>query len=291
MPTADLGALGALLDLAFFQRSLLGGAIAALACAGVGVFVLLRKQAMVGHGIAHVSFGGVAVGKWMVVGGIYAGAAETFPLYTALVSAVLGMWVITALRRRGIATSDAGIGLVTAVGFAVGLVVISAAGGFNRDVLSYLFGDVTTIGAQDLVLSSVLGAVILVFLALLYKEMLALTFDEEAARLTGVPVRALSAAFDLLVAFTIVVSIKVVGIVLVSALLVLPGLAALQLRLSFRGTMLAALGLSAVSVVVGIVLSAFWPVATGGLIILVAVALLAACAAYVRLGDRPSPEA
>ncbi len=254
----------------------------------MGVFVLLRKQAMVGHGIAHVSFGGVAVGKWLVVGGLYAGAAETFPLYTALLSAVLGMWGITWLRRRGIATSDAGIGLVTAVGFAVGLVVISAAGGFNRDVLSYLFGDVTTIGVQDLVLSTILGAVILAFLLVLYKEMLSLTFDEEAARLTGVPVGALSAVFDLLVAFTIVLSIKVVGIVLVSALLVLPGLSALQLRLSFRGTLLAAMALAVLSVVVGIVLSAFWPVATGGLIILVAVAMLGVCALYVRLGDAPT---
>ena len=284
----DLGALGTLLGLAFFQRSLLGGAIAALACAAVGVFVLLRKQAMVGHGIAHVSFGGVAVGKYMVVAGAFVGAAETFPLYTALVAAVAGMWLVTWMRRRGVASSDAGIGLITAVGFAIGLVVISAAGGFNRDILSYLFGDVTTIGAQDLIVSAVLGAVILAFFAVFYKEMLSLTFDEESARLTGVPVRALSVAFDLLVAFTIVLSIKVVGIVLVSALVVLPGLSAFQFRLSFRGTMVAAMALAVVSVVVGILLSALYPVATGGLIILVATAFLGVCAAWVRLGDRPT---
>ncbi len=276
-----------LLEYGFFQRALMGGAIAAIACAIVGVFILLRKEAMVGHGIAHVSFGGVAIGVYMVSLGIYVGSEDTFPLVTALLVSVAAMLAITALRRRGIAESDAAIAMVTAMGFALGIIIISMADGFSVDLFSFLFGNVLTITWQELALTLVLGTVIVLFVLVFYKELLSITFDESAARLSGLPVRGLGIAFDVLVAFTIVMSIKVVGIILVSALLAIPGITAFQLRLSFRGTMLAAVAFGVLAVVLGIFLSAIYEVATSGLIVVVSLALLGIVALYVRLGDAP----
>ena len=276
-----------LLEYGFFRRALIGGAMAAVACAIVGVFILLRKEAMVGHGIAHVSFGGVAIGVYMVSLGIYVGSEETFPLVTALLVSVAAMLAITTLRRRGIAESDAAIAMVSAMGFALGIIIISMADGFSVDLFSFLFGNVLTITWQELALTLVLGTVIVLFVLVFYKELLSITFDESAARLSGLPVRGLGIAFDVLVAFTIVMSIKVVGIILVSALLAIPGITAFQLRLSFRGTMLAAVAFGVMAVVLGIFLSAIYEVATSGLIVVVSLALLGIAALYVRLGDAP----
>jgi zinc transport system permease protein len=273
-----------LLGYGFFQRALLGGTIAAVACATVGVIILLRKEAMIGHGIAHVSFGGVAVGEYLVIHQLYFGDASVFPLLTALVVSIVATLSITTLKRRGIAESDAAIALITALGFALGLIVISMAGGFQVDLFSYLFGNVLTITSGELLLAGVLGAVIVVFMVVFYKEMLAITFDEGAARLLGLPVQTLTIAFDVLVAFTIVIAIKTVGIILVSALLAIPAVTALQLRGSFRTTMLASILFAAAAVVLGIVLSAFYEVATSGLIVLVSVLLLGVVTLYVRLG-------
>ncbi|NIP33680.1 MAG: iron chelate uptake ABC transporter family permease subunit, partial [Thermoplasmata archaeon] len=143
---------------------------------------------------------------------MYVGSESTFPLVTALVVSILAMLAITALRRRGIAESDAALAMVTALGFSVGIIIISLADGFSVDLFSYLFGNVLTITWPELALTLVLGTVIVVFVLLLYKELLSITFDEEAARLSGLPVGGLGIAFDVLVACTIVMSIKVVGI-------------------------------------------------------------------------------
>jgi zinc transport system permease protein len=284
---ATTTSLWELLDYGFFQRALLGGAVAAVACAAVGVFILLRKEAMVGHGIAHVSFGGVAIGVYMVSVGMYLGSEDTFPLVTALLVSVVAMLTITTLRRKGIAESDAAIAMVTTMGFALGIIIISLAEGFSVDLFSFLFGNVLTITWQELALTLVLGAVIVVFVVVFYKELLSITFDESSARLSGLPVGGLVIAFDVLVAFTIVMSIKVVGIILVSALLAIPGITAFQLKVSFRGTMMAAVVFGVLAVVLGIFLSAVYEVATSGLIVVVSLILLGVVVLYVRLGDAP----
>jgi zinc transport system permease protein len=286
-----MGAMGTtsslmeLLGYGFFQRALLGGAVAAVACAAVGVFILLRKEAMVGHGIAHVSFGGVAIGVYMVSVGLYVGSEDAFPLIIALLVSIVAMLAITSLRRRGIAESDAAIAMVTAMGFSLGIIIISLADGFSVDLFSFLFGNILTITWQELAFTLVLGTVIVVFLVVFYKELLSITFDESAARLSGLPVNGLVIVFDVLVAFTIVMSIKVVGIILVSALLAIPGITAFQLRLSFRGTMVAAVAFGVLAVVLGIFLSAIYEVAASGLIVVASLILLGVAALYMRLGD------
>jgi zinc transport system permease protein len=262
-----------LLGYRFFQNALLGGVIAAAACAAVGLFLILKKEAMIGDGIAHTAFGGIALGLLLGIN----------PLLGALGVSVLAVLAISYMRRRSIAPSDSAIAVMLALGFSFGLIVISVVRGFNVELFSYLFGSILTIDEVDLLFVSLLGVVVLLFLGFFRRELLAMVFDEDDSRIMGVPTNALSIAFDLLVAATIVLSIKVIGTVLVVALLVLPGLSSLQLNLSFRKTILTAVGFSITSTMLGILFSAAFDVATSGVIVLVAVLLFLLTITYKKL--------
>lgn len=262
-----------LLEYQFFRNALLGGAIAALVCAWIGIFLILRREAMLVDGVAHTAFGGIAVGLYLGID----------PMLGGLAISVLSVLGISAMRRRGMAHSDAATAVMLAIGFSTGLVVISLAEVSNVELMGYLFGSILTIDAADLRTVAALAVISMGFLGVFHKELLAMTFDEGAARLTGVPVRPLSIAFNVLVAFTIVLSIQVIGIVLVVAFIVIPGLTALQLRLSFRGTLAAAAGLGVLSAVAGIVLGAVYDVATSGIIVFSMAGMFLFVAAYMRL--------
>jgi zinc transport system permease protein len=254
----------------FFQYALLGGTIAAFACAGIGLFLILRKEAMISDGIAHTAFGGIALGLLL---GIY-------PLFTALIVSITAIMGISYMKKKGLAQSDAAIAVMLALGFSTGLIIISIVGGFNVELFSYLFGSILTIDQTDLLIVAILGATTLVFLGIFYKELLAITFDEESAKLTGIPVGFLMTGFNILVATTIVLSIKIIGIILVVALMVLPGLAALRLNRSFRGTMVATICFSVISVIVGILLSSLYNVATSGIIVFTAAGIFLITVVY-----------
>jgi len=231
----------------FFQNALLGGTIAALACAWVGLFLILRKEAMIGDGIAHTAFGGIALGLFLGVN----------PILTALLVSILAVLGISYMRRRGLAQSDSAIAVMLAVGFSVGLIIISLAGGFNVELFSFLFGSILTIDQTDLIIVSILGISTILVLGIFYKELLSMTFDEEGARLMGIPVR--------------------------PALLVLPGLSALQLNLSFKGTTLVAVAFGIISMITGILLSAVYNVATSGVIVFTAAGIFLFVAIYRKL--------
>ena len=259
----------------FMQYAVIGGTLAAATCAAIGLFMLLRREALIGEAIAHVSFGGIALGLFI---GVY-------PIYTAIVLSVAATLFISWLRRKGIANSDAAIGMVVAFGLSLGLVLLSLSGGFNVDLFTYLFGSILTIDTQDLATSVALAAGVLVFLLALHKEILSITFDEKAARVSGIPVERINFAFNVLVALTVALSIKIIGILLVTAILILPGVAAMQLRLSFRGTMGFAVVAAAISVVSGVVISAVVNVATSAVIVFSSMAIAGVTAIYSRLGD------
>ncbi len=246
-----------LLEYRFFQNALIGGSISALACSLIGLFVILRHESMIGDGVAHVSFGGIAIGLFFDIN----------PLYTALLVSVIAVLVISYMKREGLAESDSATAVILAVGFSIGLIIISLAGGFNVELFSYLFGSILTINRTDMFLVALLGTVTLILVMLFYKELLSITFDAQASRLMGIPVGLLSNVFNVLLAITIVLSIKVVGMILVTALLVLPGLTALQLNMGFRSTSIASVIFGVGSVIGGIFASAILDVATSGVIV------------------------
>jgi len=263
-----------LLGYQFFQYALLGGIISAFACAWIGFFLILRKESMIGDGVAHTAFGGIALGVLLGID----------PVLTALGVSILAVLGISYMKRKGFAQSDAAIAVMLAIGFSSGLIIISIAGGFNVELFSYLFGSILTINKADLLIVGCLGVVTILFLGFFHKEIIAMTFDEESTRLMGIPVDKLAIGFNILVAVTITLSIKVIGIILVVALLVLPGLTALQLNLSFRGSTAAAIIFGTTSVVIGIVLSALYDVASSGVIVFTAAGIFMFAAAYKKVG-------
>jgi zinc transport system permease protein len=234
-----------LLQFQFFQFALLAGIIAGFATAWLGLFLILRKEAMIGDGIAHTAFGGIALGVFLGIE----------PMITALLISILAVMIVSTMKRKGLAQADAAIAVMLALGFSSGLIIIGLAGGFNRDLLSYLFGSLLTIDMIDLIIVSFLGLITVFFLGLFYKELLSMTFDEKSSQLLGIPVRPLTLGFNLLVAVTITLSIKIIGVILVVALLVIPGLTALQFQCSFKKTVMIAILLGIISMIVGIFLS------------------------------------
>lgn len=261
-----------LLNYRFFQNALIGGSVSALACSLIGLFVILRQESMIGDGVAHVSFGGIAIGLFLDIN----------PLFTALIVSIIAVLGISYMKKQGLAESDSATAVILAIGFSTGLIIISLAGGFNVELFSFLFGSILTISRQDMLMVSILGVTSLVMVSLFYKELLSITFDAQSSRLMGIPVGVLNNIFNILVAVTVVLSIKVVGMILVTALLVLPGLTALQLDSSFRTTAIMSVIFGVFSVVSGIFISAILDVATSGVIVFTLVSVFIA----VSLGSR-----
>src|SRR5213080_2609372 len=199
----------------FMQRALIAGLVIATVCGVLGVFVVLRRTAPLGDALAHVSFGGVAIGI----------AAGLFPIEMAILIAVLGGIGIRVLQERHL-YGELSLTVIQAAGLGGGVVVISMVGGLNVEILSFLFGQILTVTWSDVALIVVLLAATILVLAVLYKEFFLLTFDPEGARVSGLPVRALDTGFTVLTAITIVLAMQVVGVLLVSALLAVPAAAA-----------------------------------------------------------------
>ncbi len=257
----------------FIQMALIGGILAAVVSAWIGLFLILRKESMLVDGVAHTAFGGVAIGLLLGFD----------PMLGALMISALAVLGITYMRRKGLAQSDSAIAVMMAMGFSMGMIVISLANGFNVDLMTFLFGSILTINTADVTVLVTLAIFIIAFMIFFYKEMLSVTFDEDGARLQGIPVEVMTMAFNLLVAVTIALSIKVIGIILVVALMVLPGLTALQLRRSFKATLVASTMFGTVSAVAGIVLSVLFGVSTSGVIVFTAAGIFILVAAYQRL--------
>jgi zinc transport system permease protein len=243
----------------FIQRAMLTGLFVGTACAILGVFLVLRRYALIGHGLTHVAFGGVAVG--LLFGGQ--------PFWAALAVTLLSSFGILKLQERAKLYADVAIGIVSAVGMAVGVVIASIAGGFNVDLMSYLFGSILTIGKMEFVVSVAISCIVIVFILLFYNDLFAMTFDEESARTMGIGVDRYNYFFAAVSAFVVVVGMRVVGLLLVSALMILPATTSLQVSRTFRSSLIIAALAAAVSVVAGIVISFWLDLPSGGTIVLV----------------------
>ena len=248
---------------AFMQRALLGGVVVGLLTAVIGVYVVLKGMSFIGAGVAHASFGGVALGFLLGID----------PLWAAVAFCLAVAWGIGAVTRRGGIKEDTAVGIFFASTMAFGVLLIGLMQGYNVDLFSYLFGSILAITAADLKMVVGVGALVLLTVVLLYKEFLYITFDPETARVNGLPEPFLYYLMLALVALTVVVSIKVVGIVLVSALLVTPAAAAYQLSRSFGKMMALSAFFGVTSVVVGLVASYYLDTASGATVVLIATAI------------------
>ena len=235
----------ALFAYGFLQRAFLSGMLIALACAVLGIFLILRKDAMIGHGLSHIAFAGIALGLFLNV----------LPLAAALVVAVAAAIAVVKLKGRAGLHGDTAIGIFSSLGMAVGILLASLAHGFNVELMAYLFGDVLAIEPIEVALTVVLAAAVLVTIRLNYDKLLFMTFDRESARAAGIKVGRLDTLLMVLTAVTIVLGMKVAGILLVAALIVIPAAAGLQVARSFRTAVWASAAVAVFAVAGGLALS------------------------------------
>src|SRR5690348_12467551 len=258
-----------MLDLEFMRLAFGAGIVVGLLAPAVGFFLVQRRLSLIGDGIGHVAFAGVAFGYLIGVS----------PVLTALIASVAGAVLIEVLRALRPAAADQALALVFYTGIAAGVVLISSAGALNANLFAFLFGSILTVTRGDLALVVALGVAGLALVAFLYRAFAAVALDEESARVSGVPVGLLNVLLAGLAGVTIAVSMRVVGILLIAALMVLPVTAASRIAWSLRSALLLAMGIGVVSVCLGLTLSYYGDLAPGGAIVLVAAAAFAVAAA------------
>lgn len=242
----------------FLQRAFLAGIFIAIACALLGVFLILRRDAMIGHGLAHVTFAGVALGLFLNV----------MPLVVALIVAVGASLIIMKLKVKAGLHGDTAIAIFSSVGFALGILLVTLSQSFNVDLFSYLFGEILAIETSEVLFSVVLAFVVVMLVVLNYHKFMYMTFDRESAKASGVKVDRLDTLLTVLTAVTVVLGMKVVGILLVSALVVIPAAAGLQLASSFKQAISLSTCISIASVVLGLILAFLLDLPASGSIVL-----------------------
>ncbi len=249
-----------ILSYTFMQRAVVASILIGTVTAVIGVYVVLRGLAFIGAGIAHASFGGVALGFLLGVN----------PLLSAVVFCLGTAWAIAWTSRRAEVREDTAIGIFFAGTMALGILFIGLMGEYNVDLFGYLFGSVLSVTREDLWLSGALGVMVLAVVGLFFKELLFITFDPEMAQVSGVPAQGLYLLLLSVMALTVVLAIKVVGIILVSAMIVIPAAAAYQLTEDFRAMMAVAVLIGNLSAVAGLLLSVRLDTASGATMVLTA---------------------
>jgi zinc transport system permease protein len=264
-----------ILQYPFMQRAILAGVVLAGLLAWMGVFVIMRRMSFFSDGIAHASLAGIAVG-------ILAG---TQPLATAIIFSIVFSLAIYILEKRTTLSSDAIIGMLFTSGMALGVVLISLKRGYQPDLVSFLFGNILAIKPVDLIIISLLSVLIIVFLFYNHKNITLMALDMDTAYLAGVKVNLLQITFYIILAVSVVLGLKILGIILVSALLIIPASTAKLLSRSFKGLIVQSICFSEAVVLVGIALSYFLDSPTGPVIVLVGTGLFFAVFSYKQLAS------
>jgi len=257
----------------FMQNALIAGLLAAIACGIVGVYVVVKRIIFISGGIAHASFGGIGLGYLIGISPVL--GALVFSLASAL-----GMGYVT---RRTRLPEDTAIGILWAIGMALGIIFIGLAPGYAPDLFSYLFGNILTVPASDLLLMLILDAAIIGVVIAFYKEFLALSFDEEYSTVVGIPVETLYLLLLCMIALTVVILLRIVGMILIIALLTIPAALARQFTYDLRKMMILAIVFGALLTFGGLWLSYVLDLASGATIVLLGGAVLLSSFGVTRI--------
>ena len=263
-----------ILSYGFMQRAIVSGIAIALLCSVVGLFLVLRRYSLFGDAIAHSSFGGIAAGLLI---GIY-------PLWTAYAVSLLSALIITRIRQKFDISGEAAVAVLLSSGIAVGLILISLSGGFTVDIFSFLFGSILLVSVEDTILILSLTGAILIVILLLYRQLIYSTFNEEQAKVSGIPVEKINYLIVFIAGITVVTSIQLVGILLISALFVIPNVSAIMYGRSFKQTAILSSSFAVSSVVIGILLSYVLDITPAGTIVLISITILATSMGLKSLG-------
>ena len=256
----------------FMIRALIAGCVVGVIAPLIGMFLVTRKYAFMADTLGHVSLAGIAIGALL----------GTSPVLAAVVCSVLAALCVERLRATGRVMGDAGLSLFLSGGLAVASVLISLGGISGIGLQSLLFGSIATVTPLDVWVILALGLAVTIVVVLLYRPFFSVSYDEELASASGLPVEKLNAVLVVLAAIVVSVGLRIVGTLLISALIVIPVLSAMQLKRGFLRTLIIACCLSVFSVCVGLLLSFHAGIASGGSIVIVNVGLFLLCALFGR---------
>ncbi len=256
-------------DRPFMRMALVAGVAVGVCAPLIGTFLVQRRLSLLGDGIGHIAFAGVAAG-------VFAGV---WPIWTALIAAVVGAVLVEVMRARSRSSGDLALALVFYSGIAAGSVLLNRAGSGASNLSSYLFGSILTVDRRDVITIVVLSIGVVALLAVIGGALFTVLIDEDAARVSGLPVAALNLLLAVLTAVIVVAAMRVVGLLLVSALMVMPVGAAQQWATSFRALLVGSAAIGMLAVVLGLSLARVvgWP--PGGTIVLLTAAMFALSAA------------
>ncbi|WP_046774962.1 metal ABC transporter permease [Streptomyces yangpuensis] len=250
-----------ILDYAFMQRALIAAALVGVTAPAIGTYLVQRRQALMGDGLGHVAMTGVALGFVL----------QSSPVWMATLVAVVGAVGMELIRARGRTSGDVALAMLFYGGLAGGVMIINLGGGQTASLLGSMFGSITTVAAEDVTAMAILAAFVLAVAIGLRRQLFAVCQDEEFARVTGLPVRALNLLIAVTAAVTVTVAMRIVGLLLVSAMLVIPVAAAQRLTRSFATTLGLAMAISVTVSLTGTAATYYINVPSGATIVLLAI--------------------
>ena len=266
----------------FMLRALIVGVLVSLCAALLGVHLVLKRYSMIGDGLSHVAFGTLAVAL----------ACNLAPMAVAMPVVILAAFCLLRMSQNGKLKGDAAVALISTSSLAIGVIAVSLSSGMTTDVYSYMFGSVLAMSADDVTLSVAVSAAVLVLYGIFYHKIFAITFDETFARATGVRVGIYNTLLAVLTAVTIVIGMKIMGALLISALLVFPALTSMRLFKTFRSVVICSAVLCVACFVCGLFVSFAYSFPTGASVVLVDLIgfILFSLIAAARQKNRNLPE-
>ena len=255
-----------ILQFGFIQRALISGIAVAVTCSVIGLFLVLRKQSLYGDALSHVAFGGIAIGLF----------SNLYPIWTAFAVSILASLGITKLRESTKISGDSAIAVLLSAGLATGVVLIGLSGGFSLDLYSFLFGSILLISYNDQLMILVISLIVLAIMYKMYRKFMYMAFDEEQAKVSGIDVTKLNYLFITLASVTVIASIRLVGVLLISSLIVIPNITAMMFGKGFKKTLLISNFTSVFCVIGGIMISYVMNLAPGGTIVIISVIIFIA---------------
>ncbi len=247
----------------FIIRGLQAGLVIGVIAPLIGIFLVLRRYSLIADTLSHVSLAGVAIGLLLGVS----------PVLTAMIAAVFSSVAIERLRISKRVYGESALSIFLSGSLAVAVVLIGFANGFNTNLFNFLFGSILAVRETDVVRIAILGIVIIGLVVAFFKELVYVSFDEQSARVGGIPVTFINILFIILAALTVALAIPILGVLLISALVVIPVITALQFKKDFLHTIVIAEIISIFSVISGVVMSFYFDLAAGGSIVLIALFL------------------
>lgn len=273
----------ALMNFDFMRYSLISGLLIGLIAPLIGAFIVVRRLSLIADALSHVTLGGISFGMFILT--ISPILAFINPIWFGILFAIVGALLIEKLRTSYSNYQEIAIPIIMSAGIALSAIFISLADGFNQEIIGLLFGSISAVSLSDLMTILVITILVIIILYLFYKELFILSFDEEYSKVIGIP-KWIQFMFIILVAMVISASMRVVGILLVSALITLPVAISMRITNSFKQLIISSIIIGEISVVSGLVLAFYLNISPGGVIVVLLVILLGITMFYQKFINR-----